>query len=88
MKIHAILINLLKHWISLKSNDLINIVYLPSYSPELNPVERLWRYIKDHTIKNKVYECIEALEFDLSAFIRSISTEAIRSICNCDYISL
>ena len=32
----------------------IQIVLLPPYCPELNPVERLWRYIKDNVLKNKV----------------------------------
>ena len=31
----------------------IEIMYLPPYSPELNPVETLWQYIKNHTIKIK-----------------------------------
>ena len=42
-----------------KSKDLklysnIEFVFQPSYSPELNPVEKLWQYIKRHTIKNRV----------------------------------
>lgn len=50
-----------------KSKDLevpktIEIVYLPPYSPELNPIEKLWEYVKSHTIKNKIYEAIEELE--------------------------
>jgi transposase len=39
----------------LKIPERIKIMHLPPYSPELNPVERLWRYLKDHTLKNKVY---------------------------------
>ncbi len=31
----------------------IQILLLPPYSPELNPVERLWLYIKNKLIKNK-----------------------------------
>ena len=31
-----------------------NITYLPSYSPELNPVQRFWLYIKQHILRNKV----------------------------------
>jgi len=30
----------------------IQIFLLPPYCPELNPVERLWKFIKDNTIKN------------------------------------
>ena len=28
----------------------IKIIILPPYSPELNPTEKLWQYIKDHTM--------------------------------------
>ncbi len=50
-----------------KSKDLIvpkniQIILLPPYCPELNPVERLWRYIKDNVIKNKVFETLLELE--------------------------
>ena len=34
--------------------DNIKIVYLPAYTPELNPVERFWQYLKSNTIKNKM----------------------------------
>jgi transposase-like protein len=40
----------------------IQVIYLPPYSPELNPVERLWLYIKKSTIYNKIYETLEELE--------------------------
>ena len=43
-----------------KSSDLkvpenIKIFFLPPYSPELNPVERLWLYIKQRILSNKIY---------------------------------
>lgn len=47
---------------NLKMPHNIEIIYLPPYSPELNPVERLWQYIKSNTIKNKVYANLEILE--------------------------
>ena len=30
----------------------IELVYLPPYSPELNPVERLWQWLKRHSLRN------------------------------------
>ena len=32
------------------------------YSPELNPVERFWLFIKSQTIRNKIYESLQDLE--------------------------
>jgi transposase len=64
----------------------IEIVYLPPYSPELNPVERLWKYMKDKLLKNKVYQNLKDLEQETFQFVKDLSGEAISSICRCNYI--
>ncbi|WP_425361859.1 IS630 family transposase [Candidatus Tisiphia endosymbiont of Mystacides longicornis] len=61
-----------------KSKDLvvpanIEILYLPPYSPELNPAERLWEHLKSETIKNKVYNTIEQLEIVVSSSIKNLN---------------
>lgn len=64
----------------------IEVMYLPPYSPELNPVERLWQHLKDAVLKNKVYDCLTKLEGAVVEFIQSIPVETIKSLCNCSYI--
>lgn len=39
----------------------ITLIYLPPYCPNLNLIERLWRYFKKKAMKNKYYETF--LEF-------------------------
>jgi len=39
----------------------IHLVKLPAYSPELNPIEKLWDLIQDHT-SNKLWPSIERLD--------------------------
>ena len=39
----------------------IHIITLPPYSPELNPIEKLWDLIQDHT-SNKLLPCIQRLD--------------------------
>jgi transposase len=34
----------------------IEIVYLPPYSPNLNPIERLWKVMRETVVYNKFYE--------------------------------
>jgi transposase len=34
----------------------INLFYLPRYSPNLTPVERLWKFFKKKVLYNKYYE--------------------------------
>ena len=47
----------------------IRILYLPPYSPELNPVERLWLHIKQNTLNNRIYNTTEDLAFSLCQFM-------------------
>lgn len=64
----------------------IELVYLPPYSPELNPVERLWLYIKRSTIRNKIYRTIDDLEVKVCDFIQTLTETSVQSICSPDYL--
>ena len=33
----------------------ITLLQLPPYSPELNPVERIWHYLRSHWLANSVF---------------------------------
>ena len=39
----------------------ITLLPLPSYSPELNPVEWVWRYLREQYLSHRVYPTYEAL---------------------------
>jgi len=66
----------------------IQIIYLPPYSPELNPVERLWLHIKNHTLKNKVYYQLQDLEDVVYCFLKQMNSNVIKSVCSCSYVRL
>lgn len=65
----------------------IEIIYLPPYSPELNPVERFWQYVKNNTIKNRVFDDLHQLESVLSNFLKTIPQEIKKSISYINYLS-
>ena len=49
------------------SNDLeipenVSIFLLPPYSPELNPAELIWRYMRQRKLSNRLYPTIDDLE--------------------------
>ena len=74
-----------------KSKDLfipnnIKIILLPPYSPELNPIERLWEYIKNKLIKNKVYNSLEQLHNAVISFFAQLNASTIKSICSANYL--
>jgi len=39
----------------------VTIIKLPPYSPELNPIENLWHYLRSHYWSNRNYEDYQAL---------------------------
>ena len=52
----------------LKTHPKLTLEFLPSYSPNLNLIERLWRFIKDELVKNnycKLYKTFRAKVFQL-----------------------
>jgi hypothetical protein len=49
--------------------DNLHLVPLPAYSPELNPIERLWDVAKDQ-ICNRVFDTLDAIEEKLSEALR------------------
>jgi transposase len=64
----------------------IRIIIQPAYSPELNPIEKLWQYIKDHNIKNRVYKTLKELEDRVCRFLQTLTSEIIKSVCGVSYI--
>ena len=45
----------------LKVPENITLLPLPPYSPELNPVELIWRYLRQHYLSNRRYRDHDAL---------------------------
>lgn len=66
----------------------IRIIIQPPYSPEINPTEKLWQYIKDHTIKNRIYKTLQELENVVCKFVRTLTPEIIKSVCKVIYMEL
>jgi transposase len=62
----------------------LSLVFLPPYSPELNPIERLWLYLRDNRLSHCVFRtvgeivdtCCEAWNWLLGQSGR------IRSLCS------
>jgi transposase len=46
---------------SLKVPSNITLIFLPSRSPELNPVENIWQYLRSNWLSNRVFETYQAI---------------------------
>ncbi|MDI6783987.1 MAG: IS630 family transposase [bacterium] len=72
----------------LKIPENIKLIYLPPYSPELNPVEHLWEEIKEKWFTNLVFEDINAVENNLvdALVVLENDQEKIRRLTGFDWI--
>ena len=50
----------------------IKILYLPAYSPNLNPIEKLWKFMKKEVMANRYYPDLETFQKELMLFLRGI----------------
>ncbi len=68
---------------SLKQYELptnIKLIRIPPYTPELNPAEKIWHYIKQF-FKNKIFENLSQLKEWLHNFVKNkLNHEIIKSI--------
>jgi len=71
----------------LKVPENVTIVPLPPYSPELNPVENLWHYLRSHYWANRIYADYDALRYAaIDAWHKAALNPAIiQSVCLAPY---
>ena len=60
--------------------DNIALIFLPPYSPELNPAEKMWRHFKDR-VSMIAYNSLDILQNKLSEITKLITPDLIKSIC-------
>jgi len=52
----------------------IELLFLPTYSPNLNLIERLWRYVKKECLYSKYYETANEFENAIESCLEQINT--------------
>ena len=68
-----------------KSKSLIipdNIIlhYLPPYTPEMNPIEQIWKEVRKDGFKNTLFKSLNDVVDKLSDSLMSLSNDVVRSI--------
>jgi transposase len=64
----------------------ITVLLLPPHSPELNPVENLWHYLRSHYLSNRAYDDYDALLAAGTEAYRKLTPEVTKSVCRCTYL--
>jgi DDE superfamily endonuclease len=63
----------------------VALVFLPPYSPELNPVERLWQELRDR-LAWRVFDDLDGLEAELCIQLDHYTPSLVRSLTSYPYL--
>jgi len=53
----------------------IELVFLPPYSPNLNIIERAWKFVKKEALSNKYYETFESFKMGIVSCIHRMNSD-------------
>jgi hypothetical protein len=66
---------------ALRVPDDVTLLFLPAYSPELNPAERLWAWLRSHQLSNRVFADYDELLRETDRAWLTPSEQTIKSVC-------
>lgn len=61
-------------------------MFLPAYSPELNPAENVWQFLRSHHLSNQVFADYASMLCRVDAAWNSLDAARLRSLCRCPWI--
>lgn len=71
---------------NLETPQNIEIFPLPPYTPEMNPIEQIWKEIRKRGFRNEVFQTLDKVVQRLCDVICSITPKTISSITHRDWI--
>jgi len=74
-----------------KAKDLVvpesmTLLFLPPYSPELMPMERLWCWMKEHDLSNRVFADEAAIDAACAQSWNRLTPQRIQTITHTEWI--
>jgi len=72
-------------WLELQLPDNVILIFQPPYSPEVNPIERLWQEIKK-PLKWDFFPDLDNLRRRLSKILSKLSSQVITQVAGWDFI--
>lgn len=62
----------------------VSFLFLPPYSPELNPIERVWRITRRERTHNRFFEKVQVLQTTLTSYFDmfTIPNKKLQTLCS------
>lgn len=60
--------------------DNITLCHIPPYTPEMNPIEQIWRELRTRGFCNEIFASLDAVIDRLCKVIRELSNQTVRHI--------
>ena len=57
----------------------IELAFIPPYTPEMNPIEQVWKEIRKRGFKNKAFQTLEAVIDKLQEVIQGLEKSVLKS---------
>lgn len=64
----------------------IRVLWMPKFSPDLNPDEHVWKDMKFNVTHNHMFQTVNRLAWGIRGYFRQLSPEKVRSLCSVDYL--
>ena len=66
------------------NRDILEVIFLPKYSPYMNPQEQIWHYLKAKLYKPSARECKYELTYDINFILDdlNLNKDKIRSLAD------
>jgi len=64
----------------LQAPDSMTLLFLPPYTPELMPMERVWQWMRQHDLSNRVFEDEAAIDRACRESWNNLTPERLQSI--------
>ena len=74
-----------------KANSLIipeqiSLIFIPPYTPEMNPIEQIWKEIRKRGFRNEVFQTLDKVVDRLCEVIQKLPASVIQSITGRQWI--
>ena len=71
---------------ALRIPDNVSLVPLPPYAPELNPIERVWLFLRERFLSHRLLGGYKAIVDACCQAWNRLTPDRLRSLCNYPYI--